>query len=113
MLRDAFKGLYLNIDATPSKNFMVFVMIDAYGLVKDGKQHILLSDYDPQTKFYKMFNVEYHIRWIADELKNAYVVAFLRCDKVTHYPKRHTGIRASETEETLKREGNKVTAITK
>ena len=45
----------------------------------EGQQVLLLNEYDPRTSYYKFWNIEKHIRTIAESYQNTHTMAFCAC----------------------------------
>ena len=91
MLQKFWDGLFKRILQTPKENYLIFVIVDSYGIVKDGMTHVVLNKFDPHTEFYQTFDIEAWIERIARKCKNACVVAFFRCNRYDFKPKEHSG----------------------
>ena len=41
-------------------------------MIKDSMQQILLNEFDDKSKFYKLFEIEFQVRYISESRKNTY-----------------------------------------
>ena len=75
----------------PEENYTVIYTIAAHGILRDGKQTVLINEYDKKTGFYKVWNVEANIRLLASTFHNTYHIAFFACCREFYNSARHTG----------------------
>ena len=41
-----------------NQKFLLICLFAMHGLMKDGSQHIVINEFDPRTKFYRLWNAE-------------------------------------------------------
>ena len=82
----------------PEENYTIIYTIAAHGILRDGKQTVLINEYDKKTGFYKVWNVEANIRLLASTFHNTYHIAFFACCREFYNSARHTGCFASKEE---------------
>ena len=82
----------------PEENHTVIYTIAAHGILRDGKQTVLINEYDKKTGFYKVWNVEANIRLLASTFHNTYHIAFFACCREFYNTARHTGCFATKEE---------------
>ena len=75
---------------------MGFVFASGRGLEKDARQVLLLNQYDPDTKFYKIAEIEYSINFIAKKCKNVYFVGVFSLGRRVYSSSKHTGFLFKE-----------------
>ena len=60
-------------------NYLTIFLFAGHGIIKDGMQCLVLNEYDPQTKFYKLLRVEEKIRLYGAAFQNSYNIAIFAC----------------------------------
>ena len=74
----------------PDKNFLICYCFACHGMHYNGRQIVILNEYDSKTKFYKYFNIENRIRFIAEDFRNSYQIAVFACCRETMVREKHT-----------------------
>ena len=64
------------LEKSPKENIVIVYVLSGHGMIHDGRQVLLLNEFDKESKFYKFWPVEQHIRHIAKRHKNSYQIAF-------------------------------------
>ena len=75
----------------PDVNFLVFYIFACHGIQKDGKQSVVVNEFDTKTKFLKLINIESYIREWASKYHNTYHVALFACCREIYDEQRHQG----------------------
>ena len=60
---------------------MIIYHFAGRGVFKAGVQHLVLNEFDPDTSFYKLLDVEERIRQIAERHLNSYNIAIFDCSR--------------------------------
>ena len=64
---------------TPNEIIFILSVFASHGMIRDGRQVILVNEYDKATGFYKLLGVEENIRMAARMNSNAYYVCIFAC----------------------------------
>ena len=70
-------------------------------MVDQGSQVVVLNEFYPVTKFYRLWIAEADFRNIADNNSNAYVICCFACDRELFNPVIHTGCFSSQEDAQL------------
>ena len=65
--------------ARPMENIVIIFLFAGHGILKDGCQTLVLNEFDPNTKFYKLLTVEDKIRTLSNTYPNIYNIAIFAC----------------------------------
>ena len=57
--------LYKRFKSKPKKKYLVYFILAGHGMNVGGQQVLLLNEYDPKSKYYKMWNIEKILRAFA------------------------------------------------
>ena len=79
MKRKLDKRLRLGKLGPVKTRYTIIWLFAGHGLLADGGQAIVLNEFDPKKKFYKLFAAEKNIRTIADAYPNTYHVCIFAC----------------------------------
>ena len=63
----------------PMERYLIMFLFAGHGLQKDGQQVMLYNEYDPKTRFYKLFRAELKLRIFAEIYQNSYIVGIFAC----------------------------------
>ena len=58
----------------------------------DGRQTVLINEFDHKTGFYKMWGIEANIRLLAKNNTNAYIIGLMACCREIFNTQRHCGL---------------------
>ena len=62
---------------------------------------MVLNDFDPKTKYYRIWHVEKFIRYLASAYPNTFHLAFYACCRELYDPARHSGGVGGTKEEVM------------
>ena len=70
----------------PQETYVGFIFVSGEGINKDGEQHLVLNQFDDfyDTGFYKLYPIEYDIRYMANNCKNAYLVCIFATSRYAY-----------------------------
>lgn len=83
-------GLKKRIQSNPLENFLIIYVLAGRGMCDDGRQIVLLNEYDFNNKFYKQWGVEAEIADISKFYPNTYQMAFFGCSREFKNDSKHT-----------------------
>ena len=63
-----------------------------HGIQLDGRQTILINEFDKRSGFYKMWSIETNIRNWASRNTNTYIIGLFACCREIFSTKRHCGL---------------------
>ena len=69
---EVMNNIKTRIEAEPNKKFLVVYVISGHGMSANGKQVVLLNEYNEASGFYKIWGVEAEIRELAKTYSNSY-----------------------------------------
>lgn len=75
---------------------MGFVFASGRGLDKEARQALLLNQFDPDKKFYKIVEIEYNMNFIAKKCRNVYFVGVFSLSRKVYSKDKHTGFLFKE-----------------
>ena len=58
----------------------------------DGRQIVLINEYNPKTGFFKIWGIEADIRRLAKDNTNAYIIGLMACCREIFSSKKHCGL---------------------
>ena len=64
---------------TPNELVFILCLFASHGMIRDGRQVILVNEYDKTTGFYNLLGVEENIRMAARMSSNSYYVSIFAC----------------------------------
>ena len=67
----------------------------------NGRQVLLVNDFDKKTAFYRMWGVENDIRTLAKNNSNSYSVALFACCREIHSTQKHSGLFGGSEQQAL------------
>lgn len=70
---------------------MGFIFVSARGIDKDSRQNLLLNEFDPKKKFYKIADIEYLMGFMTRKAKNLYLIGIFSLGRRVFDPLKHTG----------------------
>ena len=71
---------------SPEETFLVIYVVAGLGIVYEGKQMVLLNEFDERTKYFKTWAIEHDIHAIAKSYKNTHSIAILRLSRKIFVP---------------------------
>ena len=89
--KEIFEKLKAGNKAEPQVNYLIICMFAGHGILRDGSQYLVFNQFDKQSKFYKMMNVEIFLRNCSDSYSNSYMIGIFACCREIYKPKVHTG----------------------
>ena len=75
IIRDVDKGKKVS----PQEHVAVIFLFAGHGILKDGCQAMVMNEYDPDTKFYKLLRIEDKIRSLSNSYTNVFNIAIFAC----------------------------------
>ena len=64
---------------TPNELVLIMCLFASHGMIREGRQVILINEFDKTAGFYKLLGVEENIRLAAKASNNAYYVCIFAC----------------------------------
>ena len=89
------------IKARPDETFLIVYALAGHGMQCNGRQVLLVNDFDKKIAFYKMWGVENDIRTSARNNRNSYTIALFACCREIHSTQRHTGLFGGSEQQAL------------
>ena len=65
------------------------IFMAGHGMIKDGRQHLLLNEFDKRIEFYNLFPIEAHVRRITDKQNNSYLIVLVACCRENYNTRYH------------------------
>lgn len=56
----------------PEERIHIFYILASHGMMKSGRQVVLINEFNKRISFYKLWQIEFNIRDIADLFPNSY-----------------------------------------
>ena len=91
---EARKGINSYLSDHKHEDTLVTYLIAGHGMEVEGKQCFVLNELDPKTHFYKFWNAEYWIRWLARKYPRSYHTVYFACCREHYNKEKHTGCYA-------------------
>ena len=76
---------------TPNELVFILCLFASHGMIRDGRQVILVNEYDKTTGFYNLLGVEENIRMAARMSSNSYYVSIFACCREIFLVTEHSG----------------------
>ena len=86
-----FRNIQKRLNSDKDKKFLILYVLAGHGMNVKGQQVVLLNEFDKQSNWYKMLNVEAKIRVIAQMNPNSYQLAFFACCREIYDKTYHIG----------------------
>ena len=80
------------IKTHPNETFLIIYALAGHGMQVNGRQVLLVNDFDKNTAFYRMWGVENDIRTSAKNNHNSYQIALFACCREIHSTQKHSGL---------------------
>ena len=80
------------IKKTPDNTFVLVFALAGHGMQMDGRQIVLINQYDKKTRFYKLWSIEADIRGMAKNNTNAYVIGLFACCREIFNNQKHCNL---------------------
>ena len=78
----------LQADQGTTRYLFLFV-VAGHGMNYEGRQVVLLNEFDAKRKFYKWWNIEERIRKFAARFENSHFLAFFACCREYYNKEKH------------------------
>ena len=75
----------------PLETILIMCLFAGHGMINDGRQVLLINEFDKSKTFYKTIGAEENIRMAAQNFQNAYYVVIFACCREILLRSRHTG----------------------
>ena len=75
----------------PQDIVLALTCFASHGMILDGRQVILINEFDKRKGFYKIFGVEEIMRKLALKFSNAYLVVIFACCREIFLAAQHCG----------------------
>ena len=85
-------GIAKRLKASPDNTFLLVYALAGHGMQMDGRQIILINQYDKKTGFYKLWGIEADIRRLAKANTNAYIIGLFACCREIFSSTKHCGL---------------------
>ena len=76
----------------PDQTQLFIVAIAGHGMQMDGRQVVLVNEFNKRTKYYQIFGVESMVRDKAKSNPNSYWIAIFACCREIHNTQKHSGL---------------------
>ena len=95
LMMDLYKRFRKNKDT----NYVLIFVVAGHGMNADGMQVLPLNEFDPNSNWYKMWNLERFIRTFAENCPNTHTMAFCACCREIYDKDSHWGFSTKEDAE--------------
>ena len=85
-------GIAKRLKASPDNTFLLVYALAGHGMQMEGRQIVLINQYDSKTGFYKLWGIEADIRRLATANTNAYIIGLFACCREIFSGTKHCGL---------------------
>ena len=75
----------------PLETIFILCLFAGHGMIQDGRQILLVNEFDQGKSFYKTIGAEENIRNLAQNFSNAYLVVIFACCREILLRSTHSG----------------------
>ena len=90
-VRETNASIRKRLRAEPEMNFLIIQILAGHGMIDQGREILLLNEFDEDCKFYKFRHFEQTIRDRARTFTNSYQIAIFACCRQIFDENIHSG----------------------
>ena len=88
--RSLERKLNKKISSAKKLRLLCFAFFSCHGMLFESTQHVVLNEFDPKKKFYKLYAAQEQIRFLSNRYKNCYFISVFACCREKWLPDKHT-----------------------